>query len=1089
MDYKAGRNLPNLPERIHKLQPNRTVHLRGFDTFAAAACIHSATPAGFKVSGTFRDPADFAVVVLYDADNFYEHPSVKYLPDFDFSGLSLSFDLRYSDGLQPIDSPKYNWIDWATLDCIRADGTTAQVPLWDNATLVGTSFPAASATCNVLTSGAGVEAFDRVTLWYQNLAFDFIAPDGQKSLEFQFYSAGNGNSHSIEVNGRTYSHTETAIAGESSDDQAAALIGAMDGDPDVIATGGSTSNSVLLTVRPERAGVPIPVSASDGNGTAIMRLTTTTLAAQALADAIDGTNWISANTPHALIAQQTGSQVEISAGRYGTVNVTGSAVTLVSGHAFAGLTAGSGIRIAGVAYTVSSVVSPRQLTLSTPAGVDLTAAMYVAPRGGYDGNLIELCATAKTATLSLDAARIPLGGGSSNVTWNCGIDFTALGIDRLRQCWLTFAPALVSGELSKTEWEAEFGNWTLSGDEDVKSLKVAGPGTVRIEETDGACVFSPESSWTVEAGLYSKYFAKATRDAAATATVTYTCQFVHDLYIGTSLYSDRAVAGVRVDGDAETAFDCRLQSGSAVVTRRRVRAGVAAGKHTVTIRIQEAGVFYFDFLEAAVATDFPDALPARTDISPALDFDTDHTYKLSAARLMWIMDKLGYAGPMNEYLGVFWWNERVLSGGTLSTAVVNFGGTFASGDTIFIMLNGATLGKTVFPGDDLSTIANHFAAYINGAFVGARATCSEGVLTITARSPAPAYNLTVTVSTASTTGVAQVTTQPVAGVFGTWVVDDSASVPLNRAARDWHADFYAQCAARGREVVTACSMELVNPPDGFVARFPDVARTAVSTATGFGSLQSNHCAVGSRRVLAYQKAAYRAIAGLQAAAGVSPSVQYGEFLWWYFAGPGGMACYDDETAAAAEQALGRALHVFSGPDDDPQVNAGADGLFLRNRLRDHVAELVSDIRGAFPSAKCEVLWPYDVNYPTPVPHGAPYLGGKFNRFVNLPVEWQGKASSGLDTMKVEALAFATGMRNLDLSREAIELFPGFGWPLEAMRYLVPVFGSAIPWNKELAIARGAGIPVNHLWAFDHVCLFNLDVPEKGLDRRSVVIGG
>ena len=173
MDYKAGRTLPNLPERIHKLQPDRTVHLRGFDTFAAAACIHSATPAGFKVSGTFRDPADFAVVVLYDADNFYEHPSIKYLPDFDFSGLSLSFDLRYSDGLQPIDSPKYNWIDWATLDCIRADGTTAQVPLWDNATLVGTSFPAASATCNVLTSGAGVEAFDRVTLWYQNLAFDF----------------------------------------------------------------------------------------------------------------------------------------------------------------------------------------------------------------------------------------------------------------------------------------------------------------------------------------------------------------------------------------------------------------------------------------------------------------------------------------------------------------------------------------------------------------------------------------------------------------------------------------------------------------------------------------------------------------------------------------------------------------------------------------------------------------------------------------------------------------------------------------------------------------------------------------------------
>ena len=60
-----------MPERIYKLQPDRTLHLRGFDSFAAAAAIHSASPGGFTVSGTFRDPADFAVAVLYDADNFY----------------------------------------------------------------------------------------------------------------------------------------------------------------------------------------------------------------------------------------------------------------------------------------------------------------------------------------------------------------------------------------------------------------------------------------------------------------------------------------------------------------------------------------------------------------------------------------------------------------------------------------------------------------------------------------------------------------------------------------------------------------------------------------------------------------------------------------------------------------------------------------------------------------------------------------------------------------------------------------------------------------------------------------------------------
>ena len=43
-----------------------------------------------RSAAIFRDPADFAVLVLYDADNFYEHPRLKYLPDTDFSGLTLT---------------------------------------------------------------------------------------------------------------------------------------------------------------------------------------------------------------------------------------------------------------------------------------------------------------------------------------------------------------------------------------------------------------------------------------------------------------------------------------------------------------------------------------------------------------------------------------------------------------------------------------------------------------------------------------------------------------------------------------------------------------------------------------------------------------------------------------------------------------------------------------------------------------------------------------------------------------------------------------------------------------------------------------
>ena len=117
-----------------------------------------------------------------------------------------------------------------------------------------------------------------------------------------------------------------------------------------------------------------------------------------------------------------------------------------------------------------------------------------------------------------------------------------------------------------------------------------------------------------------------------------------------------------------------LNTASAVVARRLLRSAVPAGSIRSTIRVQQAGVVYFDFLEAAVLSDVPDALAPRANISPALDFDTDHTYKLPPARLLWIMDKLGYAGPMNEYLGVFWWNQRTASGGSVSTAQVTFSG-------------------------------------------------------------------------------------------------------------------------------------------------------------------------------------------------------------------------------------------------------------------------------------------------------------------------------------------------------------------------------------------------------------------------------
>ncbi|HYP08152.1 MAG TPA: hypothetical protein VER03_18105, partial [Bryobacteraceae bacterium] len=162
-----------MSERIYKLQPNRTMALRGFDDLGAAAALHSATSDSFKVSGVFRDPADFAVLMLYDADNFYEHPRCKYLPDFRFDGLTLSFDVHYS-GLIPLDSPKYATIDWPYLDYIRKDGTTGRVPIFPSVTQAGGDYTRASTSFTIVANAP--KQFDRLTLWYLTLAYDYLVP-------------------------------------------------------------------------------------------------------------------------------------------------------------------------------------------------------------------------------------------------------------------------------------------------------------------------------------------------------------------------------------------------------------------------------------------------------------------------------------------------------------------------------------------------------------------------------------------------------------------------------------------------------------------------------------------------------------------------------------------------------------------------------------------------------------------------------------------------------------------------------------------------------------------------------------------------
>ena len=1002
-----------MSETIYKLQPNRTMQLRGFDAFGAAAAMHQATANSFKVSGVFRDAADFAVLVLYDADNFYEHSSLKYLPDFDFSGLTLSFDVHY-DGLRPLHSPRFATIDWPYLDVIKSDNTTTRVRLSDYATLQSGTHAKAQTTFTIVNND--LKEFDRLTVWYMNFAFDYLVP--KVECAYAFTGAGAGTQHHISIGATNYVYTE--LATDTNTTIATNLAALVDASTQLKATTGPANQINLRTKIDDEQAYVITSSASASSYT-----------------------------------------------------LYGIGVQAVA---------------ANLAWQINSV-NWTALQIALPLAANATAGVLTieCSKAGVDGNAITMYAVAKNTRLMTTASLAVFSGGSSDCVWRISLDFSALNIPSIRQMWFTFAPPIPDGTpLSYIEWEAEFTNWTLTGPSSKRELKVAGPDSVRVEEDSSWCKFT--GNWIPQVGFHSGAFANRTAETGAKVEVFYACNSTHNLYLGTTLFADRGTVSVSLNGDTATTHNFAVSAEAPIYARRLLRTDVPAGRHNVIITLTNTGNFDFDFIEAVVPSDIPAPLPSRAHVSPAFDYSTDHTFKLPPARTHWILDQLGFAGPMNEYIGVFWWNQRNRVGATVPQATVTFGGTYIPNDQVILSIGGSLVGKTVFPSESNDTIATHMASFINSNLVGVYASTAGNALTIINRSPTPAYAFPLTVSVTSASGTATITGALDNGVPGRWEIDLTQSPPLNRAARDWHADFCAQAAARSRELIIACSMELVNPPAGFAAVYPD--GNEVVTDVGFASLKSTHCCFNTA-MRDYQKSVYLEIADIQAAAGLTPYIQFGEFLWWFFTNynsttnpAGGMALYDAETASLAATALGRPLHVFRQPTDDPTVNSSADAIFLRNRLRDHIAALRTHVLATHSNAKFEFLYPYDVNHPTPA--GVHQLGGALNYFINFPVEYQDKSGSGLDTLKMEALDFGAWSRSLDLSRTAIEFPILLGWPKDSLRYLVPVFRGGSAWEKEYMEAKGQGIPVINFWAFDHFNIYNLNCrePEKAATVQS-----
>ena len=115
------------------------------------------------------------------------------------------------------------------------------------------------------------------------------------------------------------------------------------------------------------------------------------------------------------------------------------------------------------------------------------------------------------------------------------------------------------------------------------------------------------------------------------------------------------------------------------------------------------------------------------------------------------------------------------------------------------------------------------------------------------------------------------------------------------------------------------------------------------------------------------------------------------------------------------------------------------------------------------------------------------VGGRLNRAVNMPAAWKQKAGSGLDRLKVEALAHGATDRDVAKAEAAMKIaYTEFSWPKRDVRYLIPQFNGGTPWTAEFLIAGRESLPERTFWAWDHLGLLDWPLPLAAEARRSSV---
>ncbi len=683
-------------------------------------------------------------------------------------------------------------------------------------------------------------------------------------------------------------------------------------------------------------------------------------------------------------------------------------------------------------------------------------------------------------------------GGQSPSTWRITLPFNDLHgyagpYDRttkvripthnIRKMRWTYAADLQRGEFTRSEFAVRVHNWTVTDERRVYS--VAGPGSRRVEDDSPSIRY--EGEWRVARGNFS---GGTIRDAHRTGSLfkhTYLASGNHSLYLGTRLAHNGARVRIRVNGGEEIVKNLRA-AGEDTLARMFIGT-YGPGTHELTVQHDgpDGAYFFFDFLELAVPTTALPVAVTQPLITPATDWDTDHSLAIAAERTAWLINVLGFKGRVNHYVGAMWFYELEKVDHEYASLSVDF-----SGHPEFSRITELAIGRV---GEDASrrtliqhvhrigetaeTLAKAFELELNRGYTAIRAEAVGSRLIIYARAMGVEGNqITIDASSTADTLAIEVPGDRLSGGReGRWCTDLKAKPRLNRAVRDWSRGFFTALRNYGLDAASAFSMELQHGNDtleaGIAQRYPDAnGGSGAPVWLNTPALQTNF-STESRKFWAE---VYTEMAGLMAECGIRPYLQFGEVQWWYFPpwGGVGMPFYDEFTRNRFQAEYGRPLRYIVNEHVDP-ADYREEAEFLPRLIGEFTDHVMEAVRRHYPDCRFEVLYPPDVNE------------SPFNRLINYPREsW---TPTTLDCLKTESFIYTYSMR-LDKSLSTIRFPETMGFSPSKRSWLVGIGDSYTNWKKEVRNALRHGVESVVLFALDQFCLIGYPVPLKERTCRS-----